>query len=324
MVHNKSAAWNLIAIIVLSVGIQHVDCQLVLNEDVMKLANAGIDISGGPISSSDIYYDYQKAFRKDHNAAVLGHRDGRCFVTFPGTDLFKPLDVLQNFNTAKRDLCPPNESTCCQTLAGFLSAYDTVWRSELEEAIRSCVSDYCTYPNDDCLVVTGHSAGGAVAQVAAVLLHDLNPIVMTYANEASLNPDCPYVDATRWYRFVNTRTTFRGLVYDWWPFKATDYGLVNFGYTLVMTDDSSGVANLGLNSQENLRPVDPMFLIRTHNLESYFRDTGYRERIENLMAEGNYPIRTTGYASGFLCNRDIECASGSCARKRIFSRKRCT
>jgi pimeloyl-ACP methyl ester carboxylesterase len=45
----------------------------------------------------------------------------------------------------------------------------------MEASLRECAKD-CLNP-DECVVLTGHSQGGAIAAVAALYFSDLNPYV---------------------------------------------------------------------------------------------------------------------------------------------------
>ena len=59
-------------------------------------------------------------------------------------------------------------------------AYDTPYRSDMEKSLRDCAKDCVN--KDECVVLTGHSQGGAIAAVAAVHLADLNPYVITFGH----------------------------------------------------------------------------------------------------------------------------------------------
>lgn len=184
--------------------------------------------------------------------------------------------------------------------------------------------------------MTGHSKGGSIAQVAGVFLERFNPLAIALGNEPALYEGCSLLNLTRWFRSGNTRTDSRFglLLYDM-PFinfllRFAYEPTFNYGYTFVMTDDDLGVASLGLNNQVKMGPTDRLSLARCHNFHSFIDESpasvvGYNDRILRLMANQQYPIRTTGFRPGFLFSNDLECASGRCGGISIwfFFSRRC-
>ena len=63
------------------------------------------------------------------------------------------------------------------TRSGFYEGYWTNYKDTFEVSIRECAST-CSNP-DECMMLTGHSQGGEIAAVAALLLAYLNPYVIT-------------------------------------------------------------------------------------------------------------------------------------------------
>ena len=299
--------------------------QPVLDRDYMQLTEIAVDVSllayfDEPENRDG--YDLLQLYVDDIDRAILATKNNYCFVSFRGTDFFNVFDFKQNFWLGRKEVCPASGAEqCCLTRSGFWDAYDTSYRSQLEDDIRdNCVVDR--------LVFTGHSQGGSVAQIAAVVHSNWNPQVISFGNEPTMNSECTHLDAARWVRYANTRVGlwWQDLQYDRWPFSKFDESLFNFGYTFLLSDDTTGVANIGLNSADKFRPIDHLSLFRSHRIDTDDGDSspGYRNRIQNLVARDSFPIATTGYASGLLCTRDVECRSGSCAGKWwVFGNKFC-
>lgn len=175
----------------------------------------------------------------------------------------------------------------------------------MEKALRECAKDCVN--KDECVVLTGHSQGGAIAAVAGVYLADLNPYVITFGQPPTINAPCPLITSDRWYRYVNTKKVESGLVgiaYDPVPFSP-GIGADSWGHMILLSDDTSGVAYIGLDIQDHFGPLnvkgfEAHFMVH-HNGSSY---PGYLDRIEAIMsayANGTYPVVTTGYIAGSLC-----------------------
>jgi pimeloyl-ACP methyl ester carboxylesterase len=138
-----------------------------------------------------------------------------CLVAFRGTSLTFD-DWSQNIRIGNFDVCVDvaGEQKCCTSRIGFYDAYDTQYRIDVEESVRDCAKK-CENP-DECVVITGHSQGGAVASVAALILADLNPYVITFGQPPTLNEPCDLLTSDRIYRYVNTKTETgtTGIAYD--------------------------------------------------------------------------------------------------------------
>ena len=201
-------------------------------------------------------------------------------------------------------------SKCCTTRLGFYQAYDTTYRAAMEEELRKCAK---TCDNkDECVVLTGHSQGGAVAAVAGVALADLNPYVITFGQPPTILAPCPIVTSERWYRYVNTKQTQMGnvgITYDPVPFLP-GLGADAFGHMMILSGDVTSVAYIGLDTKRFFGPLN------TVGFEAHFivskdggKNPGYFDRIEAVMSEyenGTYPVRITGYTAGSLCVRFCE------------------
>jgi hypothetical protein len=228
--------------------------------------------------------------------------DGYCLVSFRGTEISVE-DWSQNLAISEVDVCADTvttgtEQSCCTTREGFYDAYNTYYRTELELSIRNCAS-LCLNP-DDCVVLAGHSRGGSVALLAAIVLADINPIVITFGQAPTVITPCPLLTSDRIYRYINTeQNELLGITYD--PIPMTPrLGMSHVGNMIVLSiDDKTGVAFMGLDSDHSFNPL--LLGVNSHYMmSSETRDTpGYADNIEALMGPtAIYPIRNN--VSAFL------------------------
>lgn len=191
----------------------------------------------------------------------------------------------------------------------FLSSrsvgYNTIYRSDMEASLRECAKDCVN--KDECVVLTGHSEGGAIAAVAGVYLADLNPYVITFGQPPTINAPCPLITSDRWYRYVNTKSIKSGavgLAYDAIPF-APVMGVDYWGHLILLSDDTSAVAYIGLDVQDRFSPLD-VNGFEAHRMLRRVGSAypGYLDRVETIItvyANKTYPVVSTGYVSGSLC-----------------------
>jgi Lipase (class 3) len=280
--------------------------QPVLDYEYMLSTKVATDLAVrlyfGDESNDKDKYDAIKSYRDDPDGAMLAIRNGKCYVGFQGLDVFNPQAVArENTLPGVREVCPNGlEAECCTMRAVIWDTYyTTTYRLELERDIRSCVSSNCTDP-DDCLYLTGYSSGGGTAILAAILHQDLKPNVITFGTAKALNPECPYTNPKRWVGWANSRKNDArtGLEYDEYPWRQSKDGLETFGYMLVISDDTSGVANFGFTNNRDRQgkvlsgPWDPINLFRTHRMtELLYKAPGYANRIDALRRRrrSDYP-----------------------------------
>jgi len=305
---------------------------LVLNKRKMILTrHAGLvakqAFDAEPVPSMD-GWEYLWRFNSEPDQALVARRDGVCFGAFRGTTRTWS-DWRQNFLIGKQQVCVGGG--CCSVHQGWDDAYNADFRVEFEEAIRDCARDCDPDRQDDCVVLTGHSQGAAIAAVAALYLSDLDPTVVTFGQPSAIEEGCGLVNSDRWYRYINTKSskTFTfGVVYDPVCFVG---GYSHYGHAILLSDDPTGVAYLGLDSNDYFGPpnVNGFQSHRMRAQEGAGQFPGYLDRIENIMRlyhnsdSYRYPIRTTGYATGSLCTEDAECESRNCDRENTFSFERC-
>jgi hypothetical protein len=157
---------------------------------------------------------------------------------------------------------------------------------------------------------------GAIAIVAAIALADLNPTVITFGQPPVLDLPCDAIDHGAVYRFENSRAGWFGPTYD--PVPTTPYEAGHIGHQIMLSDDSTGVAYIGLDSEQTFWPLDFDKGFASHRLEP--QKVGYNARIQNLVrsyssqTEGN--VRSNGFVAGTRCSQNVECATGLCSKKR--------
>ena len=190
-------------------------------------------------------------------------------------------------------------------LAGLFAAYNTDYRDKMEQSLRECAKDCIN--KDECVVLTGHSQGGAIAAVAAVYLADLNPLVFTFGQPPTIDLPCPVITSERWYRFINTKSVEQGVIgitYDPIPF-APSMGIDSWGHMIILSDDKSHVAYIGLDAQDTFGPLNVKGF-EAHSMIHANGTTfpGYLDRIETIMKayeNRTYPIVSTGFVATSLC-----------------------
>jgi pimeloyl-ACP methyl ester carboxylesterase len=307
-----------------------VTADLVLNEKIMKLSKIAADLSVLAYAEDppNEAYDTFGFFDDEPDQALVAKKLGYCFAAFRGTTLTAD-DWRQNFKLGNEDVCKgkTGDEQCCSTRTGYFQAYNTAYKDDMEAAIRACAKD-CLNP-DECVVLTGHSQGGAVAAVAALYLSDLNPYVITFGQPPTVDQPCPLITSERYYRYVNSKDSVAGRVhgisYDPVPFTP-GLGTDSFGHMILLSSDTSGVAYIGLDAQEFFGPLD--LKAEAHSMGGV-ADTppGYLDRIKAIMhahsKDQPYPVRTSGYVAGTLCSEGKECESTKCEKDTTFAYSRC-
>jgi pimeloyl-ACP methyl ester carboxylesterase len=350
---------------------------LVLSQEIVELAHAAaalsrlalVDDPAGAAAeaaasgeesapSSSIVWKRFQVFASEPDLAIVAKASGYCFASFRGTvnsGSRAVEDWGENLNVSEQRHCwtsemeeeegeadvassePSYSSACCSVRRGFYLAYRNGFRRDLEDAVRACAAD-CTNVNE-CVVLAGHSQGGAIAAVAALHLADLNPYVVTFGQPPAIDAPCPAVTSGRWFRFVNsiggagtavgsdsgTGSTGsggifgsdQGISYDVVPFLPDLGTAAHFGHLLVLGDDPSAVAYGGLDAQAALSPRS----VAAHGISSDLGNDdapGYLDRIAAIRAHyatrAPYPVKVSGYGEGSRCTADWECESGACER----------
>lgn len=73
---------------------------------------------------------------------------------------------------------------CCEARRAFANTYYNDFEPKLRQDLLQCLEETCDMSkpiqDQDCLVLAGHSQGGAIAEVAAVVYADRDPIIATF------------------------------------------------------------------------------------------------------------------------------------------------
>jgi len=233
----------------------------------------------------------------------------------------------------------------CEAHRGYHDAYYAFeHRSSVEDFLDTCIAD-C--PSCD-LVLTGHSQGGGIAEVANLYLRDryrntTNNYVITFGGTQSLGAGCLDIfteeERCRWYRYIMAAKAplGNGLVYDPIPMliprlledeetkmRVADesyarYGGIAFvGHELfVSSDDPSAVCYTGFDDHHQ---VD---LARLDVTGIAHLDTLYADVLEQQSelypydffdgkSDGGCPLPATGFSPGSLCNPgENTCGTGT-------------
>eukprot|EP00957_Ditylum_brightwellii_P210860 15365494-Ditylum_brightwellii.AAC.1 len=130
-----------------------------------------------------------------------------------------------------------NDKGCCNARQGFFCAYEAPFNDQFEADLVECAAS-CNDP-DECVTLIGHSQGGAIANLAAIISVDLNPYVITFGQLAAVHEPCLYINSEKYYCYINSVMDGNELEHDVVPFS--------LGW-----DPSGAVANYGLIVYPNI------------------------------------------------------------------------
>ncbi len=312
--------------------------ELVLDERVLRISQISADLSALAYENETVIeqwivavnettgfatydhpdYDEIEFFIEEPDQAIVAKKEGRCYLAFRGTNS-NIEDWLQNAGLGNADIYKDNIVTeniedSCQARGGFADFLSSGPVARGRADLQKCV-DSCEDPND-CLVLTGHSQGGAISAIAAVTLYSLNPILVTFGQPPSMDPGCPFINATRYYRFVNWLQL---------PGKDNDIGfdLVvyapnwisgsgHYGYNILVGEDPTNVYYGGFENDIEFVPnrVDNSIMAHTISEANY----SYQSRIYSLYENLPNGIGVDGSVPGTICvDAYMElCLSNSC------------
>ena len=279
-----------------------------------------LDANGNVTGFEHPDYEEISFFTQEPDAAVIAKSDGRCFLAFRGTSATLS-DWEQNIDLRTLDAYKNNDTSTgesCEVRRGYADFVftDPVYEAYLDllECTASC-SD-----QDDCVVITGHSQGGASAAVASILTYDLMPTVITFGMPPAAKAGCKLIPSERMYRFVNHRKEedeVDDLGFDPVPFAPTLFSnSVHYGHYLLVGPDKTAAKYLGFDTNYTFSPsYNDENEIESHTMGG--KNYSYTNRIENLLNTGianGFPVSMSGFAEGIPCEPNYRelCASNSC------------
>jgi len=283
------------------------------------------------------------------------HEDGYCMLGFRGTTKFQVLDWLSNLdaspveynggdNNNNNNNLDNTTPTGCDLHSGYYESYVNFgFKSEVEEYLEDCTRD-C--PTCD-VVLTGHSQGGAIAEIAALFSNDrydgkttTQPtFVITFGAPHALGEKClewlSEDERCRWYHYVMATKEGglfgTGLVYDpvatlysntFLVFNDTENviertfarngGIAYPGHTIIVSSEDPASSYYG--------GFDGRFTIVTTDMTIDTSGDAHRyglyEKVlaeqNDLYAGGSTTLPTHGFSVGSVCdiNQDM-CGDGS-------------
>ena len=288
-------------------------------------------------------YEYYRFFSAEPEQAIVVAVDGWCHVGFRGT-IYNLEDILSNVVPGLVSVCaaPPDgenvdEEVCCDVRTGFKTMFNAPFRQELEESVEECLATHasCDEQEGACLVLTGFSQGGAIANVASLYWRrDLNPYVITFGAMPVLGrKDCSLANTERWFRYVNTFTGgVDGIGYDVMSTLTLFQEATQFGRMIVLpagndnNTAAAGLSYLGLDPDDAVWQLNPSSWNAHRKGELYYNGEfypGYEAHLtilEETVQE--FPFVLDGYADGRECTQSRECRSGRC-QWRLFAPSVC-
>ena len=147
----------------------------------------------------------------------------------------------------------------CKAQAGFADFISTVYVANGRADTLDCVKKF----KDplDCLVLAGHSQGGASAAIASILLYSAHLTIVTFGQPVAIHADCSLVPSERFYWYVNSiveEDESDDLGFNLVPFLTNGYA--HYGSCLLL-GDSGGVKYLGFDQEISFKPsiIDCVF-----------------------------------------------------------------
>ena len=267
--------------------------------------------------------DYIHFYTNEPDQAIVARKDGRCYIAFRGTNI-NLKDWEQNIDFGDRPIYRDGDTSqpSCESRRGFGDYLQTPEQALGRADVLSCI-ETCQDPAD-CLVITGHSQGGATAVISSIMLYSQLPTVITFGQPPAVDPGCELVPSDRFYRYVNSKVKLwedDDLAFDMVPYSPSIIsGSVHYGYMLLLGDDVDGGSNIkyGGFGEDYFEP-DQTFLnfdlgIMPHTMAAADADYSYESRIDDLVENGVYPVPLDGFSDGAVCEDNYSelCKSGWC------------
>lgn len=307
----------------------HLENELIHYGDIWEIKNSQAYITNftHPDFSN---YDYLKFFTQEPDQALVAKLGNMCYVSFRGTNV-NIEDWLQNLDPSDRDIHRDNNETAesCEARHGFVDFVDSEAMQYGLKDVSDCmdsISDSCDSATSPCLVITGHSQGGASAAIASVLLHWMKPTVITFGQPPTLDGGCDLVPSERYYRYINSlkeEGEDDDVAFDPVVFSPNFISQSkHYGHAILLGEDTKAVKYLGLDEDATFQPK---FFDRQNEIAAHLMGKGektdYDARIGALLE--NYPITTDGFSDGAFCDRDYPklCATGFCSSNNTCAMK---
>jgi hypothetical protein len=298
-----------------------------LTQEILEISSKTVQLSAIAYENADDYADGAgnwthpdfeeiRFYTIEPDQAILARQGGRCYVAFRGTTMTFS-DWAQNTNLGDANIYKDNDETSgefCETREGFSDFLRTDIYAQASQDLLACAAK-CPDP-DDCVVLTGHSQGGASAAVLSILLFSLNPIVISYGMPPAVDEGCALIPSERFYRYVNSHQDgdqTNDIGFDLVPFSPTFVSdSVHYGHYILVGPDRDAVKYLGFDTDYTFTPdlVDRDIAGHTLSGEPF----SYSARIANLLNATSFPVPVDGFNNGIICEQGYAelCASGSC------------
>lgn len=275
-----------------------------------------------------------------NDTCIVGFR-GSGEIAFPGIGLTLSLDGMQNINFISKEYCAKNATTdlCCDVHSGFLSAYETSYQQDLEAIIEN----ECIAAGRE-LILTGHSQGAGVAQVAALRYADYNPKLYLFGSPATFKDEClSRVIKNDFIRFLNVesdrRFLYTSIDYDAVGIQGSIFRLnglanafgLNEGALLVLPPDTEQSTACSYYANATTEPFErrPIRYVTKLDVFDLFRrpsrlsfgflsvhmPDSYENKIKAIresIGPSGGQVQLNGFESGVVCLFDGECESKQC------------
>mmetsp|Transcript_22878 Transcript_22878/g.49498 ORF Transcript_22878/g.49498 Transcript_22878/m.49498 type:complete len:380 (+) Transcript_22878:401-1540(+) len=293
--------------------------ELVLDERVLSISLVAANLSVLAYKNAADYAvvdaegkfahpDYEEItfYQEEPDQAVVAKKEGRCYLAFRGTT-GNAADWLQNFRLGSSNVCkdngPETDSECCETRSGYTEFLVRAPAVQASADLVTCLDSVCTDENkDDCLVITGHSQGGALATVASVALYSRLPTVITFGQPPAMDKDCDFIPSERFYRYVNSMKEIGendDIGFDLISFSPSTWSnSVHYGYYILVGEDPTAVKYLGFDEAYEFTPAQADWQKDAHSMNG--KPYSYQTRMSNLVS--NIPnVTTNGFSEGSSC-----------------------
>ena len=266
-------------------------------------------------------YSMYTTYQDGRDQAIVAKKDGVCYGAFRSSHQPHWNNWTRKFDFRNIDACVKKKDTnsinddkieCCSVRTGDLNAFQSQFADAFEADLRACVEE-CTQTSNmnvqeqNCLILTGHSQGGSIANIASIYFQDLNPVVIAFGHAPAIHMPCPLIDSTSIYHWINSKDVGGVRIFDPIPF-ITQSKADFVGHTLILDEEgfSSSIAYMGIDdSVFGSMHLDVSSIV--HSRKNYLK------ALKNLNEKEEYPIQAYGFEDGTSCAQtDALCKSNRC------------